>query len=316
MACVGTRRAPSGRRRHGRGTSDPRSAETCRCRYRARERRRSVCDCGSSATTKSRSSRKCGLSRSTLRLSRACSNTCNGRQTGTNDAADAAARAAFPRRAHHAPSSASSAASGDDEQAELAASLDALAARPRPHVQPALHRVHGAGRRPHELAREDAAGASARNMTRRRKAVNESCGKRRRLLRVPAHPSRGVRQQGRPGATRPRDGGRDLDTYSHLWPDSDDRTREAVDAVFGSAWRTPCGLSTFLHSIVAGQERWVRMSQSIRRVLSSRAVARTARVAAIPLRRTLPHASSGLPGSSGEQPSNAPCLTLLRVGFT
>jgi len=25
-----------------------------------------------------------------------------------------------------------------------------------------------------------------------------------------------------------------LDTYSHLWPDSDDRTREAVDAVLGS----------------------------------------------------------------------------------
>jgi len=24
-----------------------------------------------------------------------------------------------------------------------------------------------------------------------------------------------------------------LDTYSHLWPDSDDRTREAVDAVIG-----------------------------------------------------------------------------------
>lgn len=24
-----------------------------------------------------------------------------------------------------------------------------------------------------------------------------------------------------------------LDTYSHLWPDSDDRTREAVDAVLG-----------------------------------------------------------------------------------
>jgi integrase len=24
-----------------------------------------------------------------------------------------------------------------------------------------------------------------------------------------------------------------LDTYSHLWPDSEDRTREAVDAVFG-----------------------------------------------------------------------------------
>ena len=24
-----------------------------------------------------------------------------------------------------------------------------------------------------------------------------------------------------------------LNTYSHLWPDSDDRTREAVDSVFG-----------------------------------------------------------------------------------
>jgi integrase len=25
------------------------------------------------------------------------------------------------------------------------------------------------------------------------------------------------------------------DTYSHLWPDSDDRTREAIDSVLGSA---------------------------------------------------------------------------------
>ena len=25
-----------------------------------------------------------------------------------------------------------------------------------------------------------------------------------------------------------------LDTYSHLWPDSDDRTREAVDLVLGN----------------------------------------------------------------------------------
>jgi integrase len=30
-----------------------------------------------------------------------------------------------------------------------------------------------------------------------------------------------------------------LDTYSHLWPDSDDRTREAVDQVLGDS----CGLS-------------------------------------------------------------------------
>ena len=26
-----------------------------------------------------------------------------------------------------------------------------------------------------------------------------------------------------------------LDTYSHLWPDSDDRTREAIDSVLGPA---------------------------------------------------------------------------------
>ena len=26
-----------------------------------------------------------------------------------------------------------------------------------------------------------------------------------------------------------------LDTYSHLWPDSEDRTRAAVDAAFGSS---------------------------------------------------------------------------------
>jgi len=26
-----------------------------------------------------------------------------------------------------------------------------------------------------------------------------------------------------------------LNTYSHLWPDSEDRTREAVDAVLGRA---------------------------------------------------------------------------------
>src|SRR5659263_636574 len=57
-----------------------------------------------------------------------------------------------------------------------------------------------------------------------------------------------------------------------------------------------------------------RMSRPVRRVLSPRAVTH-ARVAAIHLRRTLPHASSGLPGSSGEQPSNASCLALLPVGF-
>ncbi|WP_029287932.1 hypothetical protein [Cellulomonas sp. HZM] len=35
-----------------------------------------------------------------------------------------------------------------------------------------------------------------------------------------------------------------LDTYSHLWPDSDDRTREAVDTAMGrNGVRTAGGLA-------------------------------------------------------------------------
>jgi integrase len=34
-----------------------------------------------------------------------------------------------------------------------------------------------------------------------------------------------------------------LDTYSHLWPDSDDRTRDAIDSVLG-AESTADGLRT------------------------------------------------------------------------
>jgi integrase len=30
-----------------------------------------------------------------------------------------------------------------------------------------------------------------------------------------------------------------LDTYSHLWPDSDDRTREAIDSVLGAPADSP-----------------------------------------------------------------------------
>ncbi len=58
-----------------------------------------------------------------------------------------------------------------------------------------------------------------------------------------------------------------------------------------------------------------RTSRSVRRVLFPHVVT-LAWATAIHLRRTLPHASSGLPGSSGGPPSNAPCLTLLQVGFT
>ena len=39
-----------------------------------------------------------------------------------------------------------------------------------------------------------------------------------------------------------------LNTYSHLWPDSDDRTREAIDSVLGDidgddGGENSCGLS-------------------------------------------------------------------------
>ena len=45
-----------------------------------------------------------------------------------------------------------------------------------------------------------------------------------------------------------------LDTYSHLWPDSDDRTREAVDSVLVPALlRTPRGLGVAEFSVAAGQ---------------------------------------------------------------
>jgi integrase len=30
-----------------------------------------------------------------------------------------------------------------------------------------------------------------------------------------------------------------LDTYSHLWPDSDDRTRDAIDSVLGGETNSP-----------------------------------------------------------------------------
>jgi integrase len=41
-----------------------------------------------------------------------------------------------------------------------------------------------------------------------------------------------------------------LDTYSHLWPDSDDRTRTAVDSVL---LRTLCGLRRWSMDIIPSQ---------------------------------------------------------------
>jgi hypothetical protein len=59
-----------------------------------------------------------------------------------------------------------------------------------------------------------------------------------------------------------------------------------------------------------------RTSQPISRVLSVGVRPRSCTDrATIHLGLPLPTTSCGLPGSSGGQPSNAPCLTLLRVGF-
>jgi integrase len=46
-----------------------------------------------------------------------------------------------------------------------------------------------------------------------------------------------------------------LDTYSHLWPDSEDQTREAVDAVLDIS-RPNRGPRSVLIHVSAGQDRW------------------------------------------------------------
>lgn len=50
------------------------------------------------------------------------------------------------------------------------------------------------------------------------------------LPRLPTDPSRGVGED-RAGSSGAASASETLDAYSHLWPDSDDRTREAVDVV-------------------------------------------------------------------------------------
>ena len=109
-----------------------------------------------------------------------------------------------------------------------------------------------------------------------------------------------------------------LDTYSHLWPDSGDRTRQAVDSQL-------CGTSRGVGDLVGTKEAqllhnrrsaWVeRTSRAVGRVLSRAAVAGDA-VTVIHLGWPLPTTSSALPACSGGPPSNARCLGLLRMGFT
>ncbi len=100
---------------------------------------------------------------------------------------------------------------------------------------------------------------------------------------------------------------------SHLWPDSDDRTREAVDARRSVLLRTLCGQR---------QER-LTASAAGQRPMANGPACRPGSVpppspgagATIHLRPPLPTASSSPPAHSGEQPSDVRCLTLLQAGF-
>src|SRR4051812_24294059 len=60
-------------------------------------------------------------------------------------------------------------------------------------------------------------------------------------------------------------------------------------------------------------EKWT--SRTVSRILYGHR-ANPVAAATIHLGTALPPSSCGLPGRSGGQPSNAPCLALLRVGFT
>ena len=124
-----------------------------------------------------------------------------------------------------------------------------------------------------------------------------------------------------------------LDTYSHLWPDSDDRTRAAVDSVLGQSpgdrlrnfLGTNWGLQRCADHVSAGQRR--EAEELACRPGSVPGDLAAGRGATIHLRPPLPAASCGLPAYSGGPPSDvrapvaltslraAGFLTLLRAGF-
>ena len=86
-----------------------------------------------------------------------------------------------------------------------------------------------------------------------------------------------------------------LDTYSHLWPDAEDRTREAVDTVLLRNLAAPAARSSTLRRF--SQVRQVVVtSRPVRRILSRDLAVP---VVAIHLGRQLPAVSSGLPGING-----------------
>jgi len=101
-----------------------------------------------------------------------------------------------------------------------------------------------------------------------------------------------------------------LDTYGHLWPDSEDQTREAVDAVLNIS-RPNRGPRSVLTHVSAGQDRWGSESactpDSVE--VASRRPGRPSLSAG-----GYPTAPAVYPGSASGPLS--PCLTLLRMGFT
>jgi hypothetical protein len=113
-----------------------------------------------------------------------------------------------------------------------------------------------------------------------------------------------------------------LDTYSHLWPDSDDRTRDAIDAVLGpgvpQVYPKQPARVIFTQVSSLGRTSW-----PISRILCTGCLA-ASRPTVILLGLPSPAGSSGLPAGIGRAtldrlrsaPKPARLLALLRVGFT
>jgi hypothetical protein len=87
-----------------------------------------------------------------------------------------------------------------------------------------------------------------------------------------------------------------LDNYSHLWPDSDDRTRDAIDAVLGAGVPpVPQGAARVIFTQVTGLGR---TSWPVSRILCTGCLT-ASRPAVIHLGLPSPAGSSGLPAGIG-----------------
>jgi hypothetical protein len=103
-----------------------------------------------------------------------------------------------------------------------------------------------------------------------------------------------------------------LDTYSHLWPDSEDRSRDAVDSVLGRSCEPSVSQAA---PPIAFPQVSVRGRMGGEPAGKPDSVpAPEARGATIYLGPVLPPASCGLPGARRAACERA-CLALLRTGF-